>query len=148
MSNINKKTYQPKSKEIERKWHLFDARGKVLGRLSSEIARLLMGKHKVKYANHLDMGDFVVVVNAEKVRLTGRKKSQKVYRSHSGYPGGFKEVSFKKMLEDHPERIIQKAVYGMLPDNRLRSNRMNRLKVFAGGTHPYKKMFSKKEKNG
>ena len=142
----NKKTYQPKGKEIERKWHLFDAKGKVLGRLASEIARLLMGKHKVKYANHLDMGDFVIVINAKEVRLTGRKKSQKVYRSHSGYPGGFKEVSFKKMLEEHPERIIQKAVYGMLPDNRLRSNRMNRLKVFPEKSHPYKKMFGKGEK--
>ena len=142
----NRKTYQPKSKEIKREWHLIDAKGKVLGRLASEIAKLLMGKHKVKYASHLDMGDIVVVTNAKEVRLTGRKREQKVYRRHSGYPGGFKEISFKKMLEDHPEKIIQKAVFGMLPGNRLKSKRMNRLKVFAGKDHPYKKMVGKGEK--
>jgi large subunit ribosomal protein L13 len=131
------KTYQPKEKEIKRKWHLFDAEGKVLGRLATEIAGLLQGKGKVSFSRHLDSGDFVVVVNSEKVKLTGSKKLHKVYHSHSGYPGGLKEVSFAQMLEKQPEKIIVKAVSGMLPDNRLKRARMARLKVLKGDKNPY-----------
>lgn len=135
------KTYQPKQKEVKREWHLIDAKSQVLGRISSDIAKLLMGKNKTTYANYLDVGDFVVVVNAEKVKLTGNKKSQKLYRSHSGYPGGFKEVSFEKMLKEHPERIVEHAVNGMLPDNRLKNERMKRLKIVIGEKNPYEEKF-------
>ena len=131
------KTYQPTSKEVKRDWHLIDAKGEILGRFSSHIASLLMGKRKSVYSTHMDMGDFVVVVNAEKVKVTGKKALQKVYRGHSGYPGGFKEVSYEKMLHEHPQRIIEHAVFGMLPDNKLRKNRMTRLKVIVGDKNPY-----------
>ena len=144
---MNTKTYQPKHKDIERDWHLVDADGQVLGRLASQISLFLMGKHKAKYARHMDMGDFVVVTNAAKVKLTGNKLSQKVYYSHSGYPGGFKETKLSKLMADMPERVIEKAVYGMLPDNRLRKARMKRLKVFKADTSRYNDKFQKgKEK--
>lgn len=132
------KTYQPKKKDIKRNWHMVDAKGKILGRMATEITKLLMGKHKVSYANHMDMGDYVVVINASKVKLTGRKPKQKVYRKHSGYPGGFKEIKFAKMALEQPEKVIELAVKRMLPDNRLRKNRMTRLRVFAGEKHSYK----------
>lgn len=131
------KTYQPKQKEVKRAWHLIDAKGQVLGRLASNIAMLLMGKQKSTYSTHMDSGDNVVVVNAEKIITTGKKAEQKVYRSHSGYPGGFKEVSFEKMSKEHPNRIIEFAVSGMLPDNRLKSDRMTRLHVTKGEKHKY-----------
>ena len=137
------KTYQPKAKDVKRNWHLVDAKDEILGRLSTRISQLLMGKHKVKYANHMDMGDYVVVINASKVKLTGKKRDQKVYRGHSGYPGGFKEVTFEKMITEQPEKVIEKAVFGMLPGNRLRDPRMRRLKVFADGNHRYKDKFEK-----
>lgn len=136
-----KKTYQPKAKEVVRNWHLLDAKDFVLGRLSTQVATLLMGKHKPNYSTHMDSGDFVVIVNSEKVELTGRKKEQKVYRSHSGYPGGFKEVSFERLSKKDPSRIIEFAVYGMLPDNRLRSIRMTRLHVFKGDKHKFENKF-------
>ncbi|MBI2066321.1 50S ribosomal protein L13 [Candidatus Woesebacteria bacterium] len=136
------KTYQPKASEIKRNWHLIDADGAILGRISTQIAILLTGKNKPSYATHMDMGDYVVVVNAEKVKLTGKKPQQKVYRSHSGYPGGFKEVSFAKMKKEHPERIIEHAVSGMLPDNRLKKERMVRLKVIIGGKNPFEDKFN------
>ncbi|HJX46066.1 MAG TPA: 50S ribosomal protein L13 [Patescibacteria group bacterium] len=135
------KTYQPKAKEIKREWHLFDADGEVLGRLATKIAILLTGKNKTVYSTHMDMGDFVVVINAEKVELTGKKKLQKTYKSHSGYPGGFKEVAFLKMLKENPKKIIEKAVSGMLPDNRLKDKRLLRLKVYKGEENPYKDKF-------
>lgn len=135
------KTYQPKGKEIKRNWHLIDAKEEVLGRLSSGVANLLMGKGKPTYSPHIDSGDWVVIVNAEKVKLTGRKAEQKLYRRHSGYPGGFKEVSFEKMITEHPERVIQHAVDGMLPDNRLKKHRMARLKVVVGEKNPYSDKF-------
>jgi large subunit ribosomal protein L13 len=137
------KTYQPKTSEIKRQWHLIDAEGEVLGRLASKIAGFLIGKHKTNYAPHLDLGDFVVVVNAKEVGLTGRKAKQKVYRRHSGYPGGFKEVKYQKLITEHPERVIEHAVSGMLPQNRLKDNRMRRLKVFPGDKHIYKDKFDK-----
>lgn len=139
------RTYQPKHKNIKRDWHLVDANGEILGRMATRIAKLLMGKHKPEYANHVDMGDYVVVINAEKVRLTGRKAKQKVYRRHSGYPGGFKEISFEKMIAEHPEKVIEMAVAGMLPGNRLKKKRMRRLKVVAGSVNPYKDKFEKEK---
>ncbi len=126
------KTYQPKQNEVVRAWHKIDAKGEVLGRLATKIATLLMGKQKSTYSRHMDSGDNVVVINAEKIETTGTKSEYKVYRSHSGYPGGFKEVSFDKMKKEHPARIIEIAVKGMLPDNRLRSDRMARLHVTKG----------------
>ena len=137
------KTFQPTQKEIVRKWHLVNAKDEVLGRIASKIAGFLMGKNKATYSAHMDSGDFVVVTNSEKVVLTGKKREQKVYRGHSGYPGGFKEVTFEKMSKEHPERIIQHAVSGMLPDNRLKQDRMARLKVFKGEQHSYEDRFNK-----
>lgn len=137
------KTYQPKEKEIKRNWNLVDAKGEVLGRLSSKVAQLLTGKGKPTYSPHMDSGDYVVVINAEKVELTGKKKTQKVYRSHSGFPGGFKEVSFAKMRQDAPEEIIKHAVMGMLPDNRLKKDRLTRLKIVVGDKNPYQEKWQK-----
>lgn len=137
------KTYQPTQKEVVRDWHLVDVKGEALGRIATKIATFLTGKHKATYSAHMDSGDFVVVINSEKVVLTGKKKEQKVYRGHSGYPGGFKEVTFAKMSKEHPERVIQHAVSGMLPDNRLKKDRMARLKVVKGEQHVYQDRFNK-----
>lgn len=139
------KTYQPKHKDIKRDWHLINAEGLILGRIATQIAKLLMGKHKPNYATHIDMGDYVVVINTEKVDLTGRKKKQKVYRRHSGYPGGFKEISFEKMISERPERVIELAVSGMLPGNRLKKKRMRRLKAVVGSKNPYEAKFKEKK---
>ena len=139
------KTYQPKQKDIKREWHLIDANGKVLGRIASNIVKFLMGKHKVDYAPHLDMGDYIVVVNSQKIVVTGRKEKQKVYYSHSGYPGGFKEIKFEKLLKEQPNRIIKLAVKRMLPANRLRDKRMARLKIFAEENHTYEDKFKNKQ---
>ncbi len=130
-------TYSTKLKDIQRQWHVVDASGKVLGRLSSEVAALLKGKHKPIYSTHLDTGDFVVVVNAAKVRLTGKKEKQKVYYRHSGYPGGLKITSFEGMMATHPTRVIEHAVRGMLPHNRLGRAMIKKLKVYASDTHPH-----------
>lgn len=131
------KTYQPKGGEIKREWHEVDAKGEILGRLATKVATYLMGKNKPTYSANIDSGDFVVVLNAEEVRLTGKKSSQKVYRSHSGYPGGFKEVSYQKMIKEHPQRVLEIAVRGMLPSNRLRDVRLARLKIVVGDKNPY-----------
>jgi len=131
------KTYQPKAKEIKRGWHLINADGEILGRLGTKAAIFLMGKHKPTYSAHLDSGDFVVIVNAEKIELTGKKKEQKIYRRHSGYPGGLKEIKFAKLIKERPTRVLELAISGMLPDNKLKADRMARLKVFAGEKHPY-----------
>jgi large subunit ribosomal protein L13 len=131
------KTYHAKPGEVEREWLLVDATDMVLGRLASEVAQILKGKRKPTYTPHVDTGDFVVVINAEKVRLTGNKALQKSYFSHSGYPGGLKEVSFQRMLDKHPERIIEKAVKGMLPKNTLGRAMNRKLKVYAGPEHPH-----------
>lgn len=130
-------TYQPKAKEIVRFRHFYDADKKVLGRLASEIATKLIGKHKKTYSTHLDSGDFVIVVNASKVVVTGKKEKDKVYYSHSGYPGGLKERTLSEMRAKNPRRIIELAVKRMLPKNRLQADRMARLKVFTGDQHPY-----------
>ena len=131
------KTYHAKPGEVEREWLVIDATDQVLGRLATQIAQILKGKNKPQYTPHVDTGDFVIVVNAEKVRLTGNKAQNKMYYSHSGYIGGLKEVSYERMLAKHPERIIQKAVKGMLPKNTLGRAMNRKLKVYAGPDHPH-----------
>ncbi len=131
------KTYSTKKSEIKRNWHVFDASGKTLGRLAAEIAHLLKGKHKPIYSRNLDTGDFVIVVNAAKIRVTGNKPKQKIYYRHSGYPGGLKERTFEQMLEKHPTRVLEHAVKGMLPKNPLGRAMFRKLKVYAGPTHPH-----------
>ena len=131
------KTYHAKPGEVEREWLIVDATDMVLGRLASEIGQILKGKRKPQYTPHIDTGDFVIVINAEKIRLTGNKMDNKIYYSHSGYIGGLKEVSFARMLEKHPERIIEKAVKGMLPKNTLGRAMNRKLKVYAGEYHPH-----------
>jgi len=131
------KTYQPKAGEVKRAWHLIDAKDEVLGRLSTKVASLLMGKGKVTFSEHMDSGDNVVVINARDIKVTGRKEKQKSYISHSGYPKGLKEVSYSKMKEERPENIIKLAVTGMLPDNRLKAKRLARLSIFRDENHPY-----------
>jgi len=130
-------TAMAKEDEIERKWYLVDADGRVLGRMAAQIATILRGKHKALFAPHLDMGDHVVVVNAEKVHLTGRKLTGKVYRWHSGYIGGLREVTADKMLKTHPERVVEWAVQGMLPKGRLGRAMAKKLKVYRGTDHPH-----------
>jgi len=131
------KTYTARAEDIEREWFLVDAEGKTLGRLASEIAQVLRGKHKPIYSPHLDCGDHVIVVNAEKVRVTGRKLDQKMYYRHTGYPGGLKIISLRNQLQKHPERVLEAAVRGMLPKNRLGRKMFKKLKVYAGDSHPH-----------
>jgi large subunit ribosomal protein L13 len=131
------KTFLPKVENLDRKWFLVDANDQVLGRMASEVASVLMGKGKPTYTDFIDVGDFVVVVNAEKIKMTGKKWDDKVYYSHSGFPGGLKEISARRLLEKHPERIVQFAVKGMLPKNKLGSRMLRRLKVYAGSEHPH-----------
>jgi large subunit ribosomal protein L13 len=130
-------TSMPKESEIERKWYVVDAEGKVLGRLATRVATILRGKHKPIFAPHLDVGDHVVVLNAEKVHLTGRKLQNKQYRWHTGYIGGLREMTAEKMLKTHPERVIEWAVQGMLPKNRLGRAMAKKLKVYRGAAHPH-----------
>lgn len=131
------KTYYAKPGEVEREWLLVDAEDMVLGRLAAQLTQILKGKNKPTYTPHVDVGDFVVVINADKIRLTGKKEDQKVYVSHSGYTGGLKETPYKTMLERHPERILEKAVKGMLPKNTLGRAMGKKLKVYAGPEHPH-----------
>ncbi|HJM10578.1 MAG: 50S ribosomal protein L13 [Candidatus Marinimicrobia bacterium] len=131
------KTYSIKADEIHKDWFVADAENKALGRLASKVAQILKGKHKPTYTPHMDMGDFVVVVNAEKIRVSGNKEMQKTYFSHSGYPGGTKEVDLYTMRRRHPERVIQNAVKGMLPHNRLGRQMMRNLKIYSGPDHPH-----------
>ena len=131
------KCYVQKPSEVQRKWHLIDAEGKTLGRLSTEIAKLLRGKHKVTFTPHVDGGDYVVVINADKIEVTGKKRDNKVYRHHTGYIGSLKEINFKKLQEKKPEEIIRLSVSGMLPKNKLRAPMMKRLRIFAGSEHTH-----------
>ncbi len=131
------KTYSTKASDIKREWHIIDASDKVLGRLATQVAVLLMGKHKPIFSRHLDTGDFVVVINAEKIRVTGNKTKQKFYYRHSGYPGGLKSISLERMMQTHPTRVIEHAVKGMLPHTRLRAKMMKRLRAHVGDAHPY-----------
>ena len=131
------RTYVPKEGEISREWVVMDAADQVLGRLATEIARILRGKHKPDYTPYLDTGDFVVIVNAERVHLTGAKLDDKVYYRHSGRPGSLKSETARERLDKHPERVIQAAVWGMLPKNRLGRKLLRKLKVYAGPEHPH-----------
>ncbi|MFC1988707.1 50S ribosomal protein L13 [Chloroflexota bacterium] len=131
------KTYSTKASEIERKWHLIDASDQILGRMATRIASLLMGKHKPIYSRHLDTGDYVVVINAEKVRVTGNKLKQKLYYRHSGFPGGLKTTSLEKMMQTYPSRVIEYAVKGMIPHNKLGAEMIKKLKVYVGDNHPH-----------
>jgi len=131
------KTYTVRKGDIKREWYLVDAEGKTLGRLASEIAKILRGKHKPTYVPHMDCGDYVIVVNAEKVRVTGRKLDQKFYYRHSGYPGGLTSISLRDQLQKHPTRVLEAAVRGMLPKNRLGRAMRRKLKVYAGDSHPH-----------
>jgi large subunit ribosomal protein L13 len=131
------KTYSAKPLEVERKWYLIDAEGKTLGRLAVLIANMLRGKHKPQFTPHVDTGDFIVVINAEKVVVTGKKETDKVYYSHTGYPGGFKATAFKDLMAKNPCAALEKAVKGMLPHNTLGQEQFNKLKVYAGPNHPH-----------
>ena len=131
------KTYTPKASEIERRWWVVDAAGKPLGRLATRLASILRGKHKPMYTPHLDTGDYIVILNAAKVRLTGAKEDQKTYFRHSGYIGGEKHIPFRRMIQTHPERVMELAVKGMLPKNALGRSMRKKLKVYAGTEHPH-----------
>ena len=132
MSNT---TYSPKPGDVERKWYVVDATDKVLGRLASEIAQILRGKRKPEYAPHADVGDHVIVINAEKVKVTGAKAENKVYHRHTGYAGGLRTTPYSRMIERHPDRVIRKAVQGMLPHTRLGRTQIKKLRVYAGAEH-------------
>lgn len=131
------KTYYAKTADIKREWFVVDATGKTLGRLTTRIARILTGKHKPIYTPGVDTGDFVIVLNADKVTVTGNKLDEKFYTAHSGYPGGFRKRTLREQLGRHPELVIEKAVWGMLPHNRLGRQMLKKLKIYAKGTHPH-----------
>ena len=131
------KTYSPKPRDLTADWYLVDADNQVLGRLASQVAQLLMGKHKSSFAPHLNTGDFVVVTNASKIKVTGNKLTDKQYYHHSGYPGGIKQISLEHQLQKDPAEVIRTAVKGMLPKNRLQDDRLNRLKIYASAEHPH-----------
>ena len=131
------KTFVTKPESVEREWFVVDAEGQTLGRLASQVAAVLRGKHKPQYSPAVDVGDFVIVVNAEKIRVTGRKMLQKKYYRHSGYPGGLSEITLADQLERYPTRVIKAAVRGMLPRNRLGRKMFKKLKVYAGAEHPH-----------
>jgi large subunit ribosomal protein L13 len=131
------KTYATKPEDIERRWYVVDAEGKILGRLASEVARILRGKHKPYFAPHLDTGDYVIVINAAKIRVTGKKLDDKIYYRHSGYPGGLRSTTLAEMLKKRPTRVIRLAVRGMLPHNRLGRAMIKKLKIYEGESHPH-----------
>jgi len=131
------RTYMAKPESVQRKWYVVDATDKTLGRMASEIARILKGKHKPEYTPHVDVGDFVVVVNADKVKVTGRKLDQKMYYRYSGYPGGLKSITLRKLMDRHPEQAVNDAVKGMLPRGPLGRKMFKKLKVYAGPEHPH-----------
>lgn len=131
------KTYTPNPNELKKKWYLVDAKGKVLGRLASEVAKILRGKNKPEFTPHLDLGDFIVVINADRVILTGKKEKTKIYYHHSGYPGGLKAVPFSKYIKEKPEELFAHAVKGMLPHNRLGRKILSKLFVYRGEKHPH-----------
>lgn len=131
------RTYSPKEKEIQRDWHVVDASGETLGRLAARVARLLMGKHKPMYTPHLDTGDHVVITNASKVKVSGDKAKQKRYFRHSGYPGGLRGPTFEQVFASYPNRVVEHAIKGMLPHNRLGRQMFRKLRVYAGSEHPH-----------
>ncbi|MFN8559606.1 MAG: 50S ribosomal protein L13 [Dehalococcoidia bacterium] len=142
------KTYSPKPTEVTRRWHVLDAEGQPLGRLATQAATLLRGKHKPQFAPNLNIGDFVIIVNAAKVRVSGNKTEDKVYYRHTQYPGGLRQISFRDMLAKHPTRAVEKAVRGMLPHNRLGRRIFTQLKVYAGPEHPHQAQVAANGKNG
>ena len=129
------KSYMAKTNEVEKKWHVIDAEGKVLGRLASEVSTLLTGKNKPTYTPHIDTGDFVIIINADKIKLTGRKLEQLNYTYHTGYPGGLRQIPYKRLMEEKPEKIVELAVKGMLPKNKLGRAMMKKLRVYSGTEH-------------
>lgn len=129
------KSFMAKTNEIDRKWYIIDAEGKVLGRLATEIANILSGKNKPTYTPHVDTGDFVILLNADKIKLTGKKLDQKHYRYHTGHPGGLKQVPYRRMMAEKPEKVVQLAVKGMLPKSSLGRNMIKKLKVYSGTEH-------------
>lgn len=131
------KSYMARPQEVERKWYVVDAEGQTLGRLAAEITKVLRGKNKPQYTPHVDTGDFVVVVNADRIEVTGRKAEQKVYRRHTGYPGGLRETSYEVMMQRKPTEILRKAVWGMMPKSRLARQQFKKLKIYAGSEHPH-----------
>lgn len=131
------KTYSPTPKDIQREWFVVDAKDKTLGRLATEVARILRGKHKPIYAPHMDTGDYVIIINCEKIRVTGDKLDSKMYYRHSGYPGGLKSVTLRQQLDRYPERVLHAAVRGMLPKNKLGRRMIKKLKIYAGDKHPH-----------
>ena len=131
------KTYTAKPQEVERKWYVVDANGQTLGRLATQVAMILRGKHRPTYTPHVDTGDHVIIINAEKIHLTGKKLQDKKYYRHSGYPGGIKSVTAGEVLQRHPERVIKAAVWGMIPHNKLGRQMIKKLKVYAGAEHPH-----------
>ncbi|WP_028575593.1 50S ribosomal protein L13 [Desulfonatronovibrio hydrogenovorans] len=131
------KTYSPKPQDAQKNWQVIDAKDKILGRMATEIAVKLRGKDKPEFAPHMDMGDFVIVVNADKIRVTGNKLEQKKYHRHTGYPGGIKEISLAKLLEKKPEEVIRHSVRGMLPKNKIGRQLLKKLKIYAGPDHPH-----------
>ncbi|MFQ5649917.1 MAG: 50S ribosomal protein L13 [bacterium] len=131
------KTYIVNPDEVERKWLLVDAQGQILGRVASRVATILRGKHKPTFSPHMDVGDYVVIINAEKIRLTGKKAQMKRYYRHTGYPGGLRSDSFEELIRKAPEKILQRAIWGMLPHNRLGRKMYKKLKVYAGNSHPH-----------
>lgn len=140
------KTYSPKASEVTHAWRLVDAEGQTLGRLASNVATYLRGKHLATFAEHMDLGDFVVVVNASRIRLTGNKAQQRLYYRHSTYPGGLKSIALGELLERHPERVIKRSVRGMLPHNALGRKMLRKLKVYSGPEHPHEAQFRAFEK--
>jgi large subunit ribosomal protein L13 len=134
---IVEKTYVTKQEDVQRKWYVVDATGQTLGRLAAQVAHRLRGKHKPVYSPSIDAGDYVIVVNAEKIRVTGRKLDQKIYYRHTGYPGGLREITLRNLLQKYPARVIEFAVRGMLPKNRLGRRMLKKLKVYAGPDHPH-----------
>ena len=143
MVQLTHSTKPVKAKEIKRNWHLIDVKGKVLGRVASEVAKLLQGKHKWNYSTYLDSGDYVVVINAKDVVVTGKKAQTKIYTNYSGYPGGLKSIRFEALLKKNPKKLVQHAVSGMLPKNKLRDRRLARLYVFSDENHSFKDKFIK-----
>ena len=131
------KTYNATKETARHSWYMVDASGKTLGRLASEVAKRLRGKHKPEYTPHVDTGDYIIVINADQIKVTGAKTTDKVYYSHSGYPGGIKAITFEKLLAKHPEKVIEKAIKGMLPKNPLGRAMYRKLKVYAGSEHPH-----------
>lgn len=134
---MERQTYFAKPGEVERRWHLVDAEGQVLGRMATQLATILMGKHRPQYTPHTDTGDFIVVINADKVKLTGRKLDRKFAARYTGYPGGRKETSYRELMDKHPERLIELAVKRMLPKSDLGRQMLKKLKVYAGSEHPH-----------